>query len=81
MEPTFPAVTREDLADFIEDAVTGTSDRAQWFRFIVNHYRDQAMEAARVECVRLIAIKAEGDPRRLDLDDIERLKAAAAILR
>jgi hypothetical protein len=49
-----------------------------WMRVIVNHYHDDAMEEARVEVVRLIAIKANGDPQRLTAEDAGRLRAAAA---
>ena len=74
-------VTRSELADFIERAVAGTDALEDWSRVIINHYRDDAMEEARIAVVRLLGIKVKGDPKRLSLEDAHRLRAAAATLR
>jgi hypothetical protein len=81
MSMDYVPVTRSELADFIERAVAGTDALEDWSRVIINHYRDDAMEEARIAVVRLLSIKAKGDPKRLSLEDAHRLRAAAATLR
>ena len=81
MSMDYIPVTRSELADFIERAVAGADPLEDWSRVIINHYHDEAMEEARIAVVRLVAIKAEGDPKRLTLEDANRLRAAAATLR
>jgi hypothetical protein len=80
MEPTWQPPTHEELARFIARALAGDIDRKDWDRLIVNHYHDKAMEETRVQCVRLIAIKAGGDPHRLTSEDVRALSELAAAL-
>jgi hypothetical protein len=81
MSMDYIPVTRSELADFIERAVAGTDPLEDWSRVIINHYHDEVMEEARIAVVRLVAIKAKGDPKGLTPDDADRLRAAAATLR
>jgi hypothetical protein len=74
-------ISRSLLASFIERAARGRLEAREWLRFAVNHYSDEKMENARVQCVQLIAIKANGDVHRLERPDIERLNLLAQDLR
>ena len=47
-------VTRTLLATFIEYAAVGKVTPIEWHRFIVEHYLDPQMEAARRECGRIL---------------------------
>jgi len=47
-------VTRTLLATFIEYAAVGKMKPLEWDRFIVAHYLDPQMEAARRECGRIL---------------------------
>jgi hypothetical protein len=47
-------LTRSLLATFIEYAARDCVTPLEWSRFIVNHYGDEVMEAARVDCVRIL---------------------------
>ena len=47
-------VTRTLLATFIEYAAVGKVTPIEWHRFIVEHYPDPQMEAARRACARII---------------------------
>jgi hypothetical protein len=71
---------RKALAAFILRTLDGKSDTTEWQRFMVTHYLDQAMEAARRECVRLIGVRCNGDHGLLDADEIQYLKYAAEAL-
>ena len=46
--------TRMLLATFIEYAASGKVTPIEWHRFIVEHYSDPQMEAARRECNRIL---------------------------
>lgn len=46
--------TRMLLATFIEYAAVGKVTPIEWHRFIVEHYLDPEMEAARRECGRIL---------------------------
>ena len=74
------AVSRRELASFIEQAVSSARDRRSWERIMVNHYRDTEMEHARRECVRILVIKSQGDWTMLTEPEIEHLKSLAASL-
>lgn len=74
------APTRESLAAFILRAVSERQPPNEWQHFMVAHYRDPEMERVRRECVRLIAYRANGDPNRLDPDEIALLRETAAAL-
>jgi hypothetical protein len=54
-------ITRSLLATFIEYAATDKVTLIEWHRFAVNHYHDEMMEKARVQCVRILARMAH-DP-------------------
>jgi hypothetical protein len=74
------SITRLLLASFILRAIDDRLEEHEWSRFAVNHYRDKGMEDARVECVRLIAVKANGNVRHLDRADRDHLKLMAQAL-
>ena len=42
---------REAFADFLERLAAGTSSRADWVEYAVNHYQDERLEAYRRDCV------------------------------
>ncbi len=46
---------RRLLASFIEYAAEGKVSAIEWNRFMINHYSDDLMERARIECVRFCA--------------------------
>jgi hypothetical protein len=71
-------ITRSLLATFIEYAARDCVTPIEWFRFMVNHYGDEAMEAARVGCVRILQSAPRGGLATADLD---RLYAIADELR
>ena len=47
-------ITRSLLASAIEYAARGKLDTIEWHRFFINHYHDEIMETARVECIRAL---------------------------
>jgi hypothetical protein len=47
-------ITRSLLATFIQYAARDCVTPLEWSRFIVNHYKDERMEAARIDCVRIL---------------------------
>jgi hypothetical protein len=71
-------ITRSLLATFIEYAARDCVTPIEWSRFMVNHYGDEAMEAARVGCVRILQSAPRGGLASADLD---RLYAIADELR
>ena len=71
-------ITRSLLATFIEYAARDCVTPLEWSRFIVNHYHDEVMEAARVDCVRILQ---SAPPGKLPIADIDRLYAIATDLR
>ena len=46
-------ITKTDLAQFIRNVANGTHSQQDWERIAVNHYCDEAMEAARRELVKI----------------------------
>jgi hypothetical protein len=74
-------VTRSLLASFIEYAAKGVIKEQEWFRFVVAHYQDPLMEAARVECARILGAGRVGELSRVPQADLERLHAIARQLR
>jgi len=70
-------ITPSLLATFIEYAATNPVTAIEWHRFAVNHYRDERMENARRECVRLI-ISSKGQLSKFERD---RLHSIADSLR
>ncbi|MGZ5823119.1 MAG: hypothetical protein ACXWJ2_04170 [Hyphomicrobium sp.] len=71
-------ITRSLLATFIEYTARDCVTPIEWSRFMVNHYGDEAMEAARVGCVRILQNVAPGKVTSADKD---RLYAIADELR
>jgi hypothetical protein len=71
-------ITRSLLATFIEYAARYCVTPLEWSRFIVNHYGDEVMEAARVDCVRILTSPPRG---KLASADLDRLYAIADKLR
>ncbi len=55
MEGSARILDRRLLASFIEYAAEGKVTAIEWNRFMVNHYSDDLMERARVECIRFCA--------------------------
>jgi hypothetical protein len=51
---------RNLLASFIEYAASGVVTPGEWQRFAVDHYQDEAMEQARIECVRIFHSATDG---------------------
>ncbi|ESQ79504.1 hypothetical protein AEYBE204_06585 [Asticcacaulis sp. YBE204] len=47
------SIDRQTLASFFEDWLFGRDVRHQWDGLIVTHYRDDVMENARIEFVRI----------------------------
>jgi len=74
-------ITRSLLATFIEYAAKGCVTTIEWHRFAVNHYHDEAMERARLECVRILATLGNGDYRNVPRSELDRLHAIAQDLR
>ena len=70
-------ITRSLLATFIEYAARGCVTPIEWSRFMVTHYKDERMEAARVDCVRILSA-AHG---KLAIAEIDRLYDIAQDLR
>jgi hypothetical protein len=71
-------ITRSLLATFIEYAARDCVTPLEWSRFIVNHYQDEVMERARVDCVRILQNVPSGKVTSADMD---RLYAIADALR
>jgi len=61
-------ITRSLLAAVIEYAARGGVTPIEWSRFIVNPYSDEVMEAARVDCVRILQSARPGKVATADLD-------------
>jgi hypothetical protein len=74
-------ITRSLLATFMENAAKGCVTPIEWSRFATNHYHDEAMEQARRECVRVIAVMGKGDYRKVPKPDLDRLYSIAQNLR
>jgi hypothetical protein len=72
------AITKSLLATFIEYAARDCVTPLEWSRFMVNHYGDEAMEAARVGCVRILQSAPRGG---LASAEVDRLYAIADALR
>ncbi len=72
---------RVQLADFMEQVLAGSGDRASWFPLIVTHYRDKAMEVARREFVRLVSFEADGEISKLTAAERNHLQSLALGLR
>jgi hypothetical protein len=70
-------ITRSLLATFIEYAARGCVTPIEWSRFMINHYKDERMEAARVNCVRILSAA----PGKIAIADIDRLYEIAQGLR
>jgi hypothetical protein len=70
-------ITRSLLATFIEYAARGCVTPIEWSRFMINHYKDERMEEARVDCVRILSA-ARG---KIAIADIDRLYDIARDLR
>ena len=71
-------ITRSLLATFIEYAARDCVTPLEWSRFIVNHYGDEVMETARVDCVRILQ---SAPPGKVASADMDRLYAIADALR
>lgn len=56
-------MTRQAFADFLDRLAVGTSSRADWVEYAVNHYQDEKLEAYRRDCVRLAIQVGEPFPR------------------
>ncbi len=56
-------MTRQAFADFLDRLAAGTSSRADWAEYAVNHYQDEKLEAYRRDCVRLAIQVGEPFPR------------------
>ena len=54
---------REAFADFLDRLAAGTSSRAEWVEYAVNHYQDEKLEGCRRDCVRLAIQAGEPFPR------------------
>jgi len=61
-------ITRSLLATFIEYAARDCVRPLEWSRFIVTHYQDEVMEAARVDCVRILQSAPPGKVAKADMD-------------
>ncbi|MFZ1991902.1 MAG: hypothetical protein WAW96_19265 [Alphaproteobacteria bacterium] len=62
-------ITRSLLATFIEYAARGCVTPIEWSRFMINHYKDERMEEARCDCVRILSA-AHGKIANTDLDPL-----------
>ena len=71
-------LTRSLLATIIEYAARDCVTPLEWSRFIVNHYGDEVMETARVDCVRILQ---NSPPGKVPIEDMNRLYAIADALR
>jgi hypothetical protein len=71
-------ITRSLLATFIEYATKESVTVFEWQRFVVRHYEDEEMEAARRECVRILA---GADASKVPTSDLQLLYAIADNLR
>jgi hypothetical protein len=61
-------ITRSLLATFIEYAARDCVTPIEWSRFMINHYKDEIMEAARCDCVRILQSAPRGKVAKPDLD-------------
>jgi len=71
-------ITRSLLATFIEYAARDCITPIEWSRFMITHYKDERMEAARCDCVRILQ---SAPPGKLASADIDRLYDVARDLR
>jgi hypothetical protein len=67
------------LAAFIEYAAVGKVTPIEWHRFIVEHYTDPQMEAARRECSRILS--ASPTLRAAKGEELDALRSLADKLR
>jgi hypothetical protein len=71
--------TRVSLANFLESVAAGRSDAGDWHSYVVTHYDDARMEAARREAV--VIVNAIPVGAVLAPDAASRLRQIAANLR
>ena len=74
-------ITRSLLATFIEYAATDRVTLVEWDRFACNHYKDEVMENARRECVRIVMETGEGRGKKVPKSSRDRMFAIAQTLR
>ncbi len=73
--------TRIQLADFMDEVLSGAKQRAAWSRLLATHYRDKAMEETRREFVLLVSLRADGEVARLTEPERDHLHSLTLGLR
>ena len=61
-------ITRSLLATFIGYAARDCVTPIEWSRFMITHYKDERIEAARADCVRILQSALPGKIAKPDLN-------------